>query len=281
MSNAKEKKINSKKSESSESSEIQVSIDKSFNKRFNKLIKIVEKENPDTSVILAREFRYPLRQTPVEIAISETRKLNLLEEFILRAGTEFNPPPTVKELSKVLGLDTVFVQNTITNLVNSNHIKIDDSKLINLTPQGKECYQKGIILETPEHQTIYAITEPLEKKISFYSQTLEIETLDLPNLDDIIPLQRRIPKLSNLKVNKVQDIIRESELEISENEDEKMVTHMKVTGKSQALWKSVSVLVLKHQTLDKYIIQVRRDKYIFQKISDLLTAMENIVDSLR
>lgn len=247
-----------------------------IDKRFEKLVKTVEKENPGFLAVFAGEFRYPIKQTPIEIAIAQTRKLNLLEEFILRATTDFNPPPTLKELSKVLGLDTIFVQNAIAHLSNLGHISIDDSELIHITPQGKDCYEQGIISEEPEYQTIYAITEPLEKKISLHQTALEIKTPELPNLEDIISLKVRIPKLSNLKVKKVQQLIEDSGLEINQNEDERMITHVKVTGKSQVLWKPLLILVLSSEALENKIVQVRHDKYIYNQFSDLLANTEKM-----
>jgi methyltransferase-like protein len=48
----------------------------------------IEAQSPGLSVLAARQFRYSLRQTHVEVTIKEPRQFNVLEEFIIRAGVE-------------------------------------------------------------------------------------------------------------------------------------------------------------------------------------------------
>ncbi len=75
------------------------------------LVEEIEAQNPNLSVLVARQLRYCLQQTTVELTITEPRPFNVLEEFIIRAGIEFEPPPTANELASILGLDSVFVQS--------------------------------------------------------------------------------------------------------------------------------------------------------------------------
>ena len=68
-------------------------IDEKLQSRANK----IENESRSLSVLAARKFRYDVLQTSVEVTISESRKLTVLEEFILRAASELHPSPTQEE----------------------------------------------------------------------------------------------------------------------------------------------------------------------------------------
>ncbi len=87
-------------------------IDSSLQSSVEKL----EKTSPGLSVIAARQFRYSLVQTGIELMVTAPRKFNVLEEFILRASLEITPKPTEVELAQVLGLDPIFVRSTTANL---------------------------------------------------------------------------------------------------------------------------------------------------------------------
>ena len=54
----------------------------------------IEAQSPALLILAARQLRYGLRQTLVEITIKEPRPFNVLEEFIIRAGIELEPAPT-------------------------------------------------------------------------------------------------------------------------------------------------------------------------------------------
>jgi hypothetical protein len=76
---------------------------KPIDSNLSSLAEQIEEQNPGLSVLAARQFRFAIRQTPLEVATCEPREFNVLEEFILRAGVEFEPAPTLKELADLLG----------------------------------------------------------------------------------------------------------------------------------------------------------------------------------
>ncbi len=79
-----------------------VSSPKPIDPQLQDFVQQIEKQSPaGISVLAGRQFRYPLKQILVEVTISEPRKFNILEEFILRAGMESELIPTENELAAV------------------------------------------------------------------------------------------------------------------------------------------------------------------------------------
>ncbi len=113
------------------------SSDKPIEAQLRDWVDQIEKQSPGLSVLAARQFRYSLYQTLVEVTISESRKFNVLEEFILRAGIELVPPPTADELATVLGLDPIFVRETTATLQRLQTLEPLPGTQIILTPQGR------------------------------------------------------------------------------------------------------------------------------------------------
>lgn len=139
---------------STDLSQDKVENPKSMNLSLNSLVQQIEKQNSNLSVVVARQFCYKLAQTLVEVMISEPRKFNVLEEFILRASIEFTPLPTLKELSSVLGLDIVFLQSTAENLARFKSLKILPTGELKITPQGQESYKQGNVSLPPQVKQI-------------------------------------------------------------------------------------------------------------------------------
>ncbi|MEG3876869.1 hypothetical protein QT972_05740, partial [Microcoleus sp. herbarium7] len=105
----------------------------------------IEQQNPGLSVLAARQFRFAIRQTPLEVAVSEPREFNVLEEFILRAGVEFEPAPTLQELADLLGLDEIFVKTAAANLVSLEILDVSENGKIGIAPQGRDFFDKGAV----------------------------------------------------------------------------------------------------------------------------------------
>ncbi|MDJ0694270.1 hypothetical protein [Mastigocoleus sp. MO_188.B34] len=252
------------------------------------LVKQIEKENSGKqnskqtsklSVVFARNYYYEVQQIPVKITISETRKLNILEEFILRAAIEFTPPPTTEELAKVLGLDIIFVRSAIERLVKLNCLEALPLK-INITPQGEKCYQQGHVFSSPTTKLIYAIADPLQAEIELKADILNSETKvnsetkDLPSPGELVNLESRIPDINQLQIEQIQEAVRDLGLEVELLEDEHIITDFKVVGKPQTCLQSVSVFVLFDESEGNYITQVRSERQILESASSWLTELE-------
>jgi hypothetical protein len=240
----------------------------------------IEQQNPGLSVLAARQFRCANRQTPLEVTISEPRKFNVLEEFILRACIDFEPPPTLKELADLLGLDEVFVKTTATTLVSLDILEVSATGKIALAkpskriaPGGRDFCDLGAVNKS-QIQSIYAISDPLNQTLTFKLDPLRAEKIDLPDVADLILLEHKIADLANLSITEIQPLIENSGLGIHIPADGKLVTKCDVIGDDVNIWQSISIFVLFDAIENQTTIQVRQGKQILETASNLLNELQ-------
>ncbi|PSB23182.1 hypothetical protein C7B69_14925 [filamentous cyanobacterium Phorm 46] len=234
----------------------------------------IEEQNPGLSVLAARQFRFAIRQTPLEVAISEPREFNVLEEFILRAGVEFDPAPTLQELADLLGLDEIFVKTTATTLVNLESLEVAENGKITIAPLGKNFFNQGAVSRS-QIQSIYAISDPLNQTLTFKFDALAAESVNLPDLADLVSLEHKITDLANLSLAEIQPLIQASGLGIHVPENGKIVSQYDVVGDDLDIWQIVSVFVLLDAIENKTTIQARQGKQILETASNLLNELES------
>lgn len=234
----------------------------------------IEQQNPGLSVLAARQFRLAIRQTPLEVAISEPREFNVLEEFILRAGVEFDPAPTLQELADLLGLDEIFVKTTATTLVNLESLEVAENGTIAIAPLGKDFFNQGAVSRS-QIQSIYAISDPLNQTLTFKFDAVAAESLNLPDLADFVSLEHKISDLANLTLAEMQPLIQASGLGIHAPANGKIVSECAVIGDDLDIWQIVSLFVLLDAIENKTTIQVRQGKQILETASKLLNELES------
>ncbi|WP_026735730.1 hypothetical protein [Fischerella sp. PCC 9605] len=237
------------------------------------LVDEIEAQSPGLMVLTAREFRYSLRQTSVEVTIKEPRPFNVLEEFIIRAGIELDPPPKADELASVLGLDPVFVRSAIATLQTLQ--TLDVTSLITVTPEGRLFYEKGSVPQPPESLQIYAIADPLGEKLSFHSEPLNDVPVNLPDLADFINTDNTIADISSLSLEEIQQSIQASGLGLHVPKDGKFVISCRVIAPTKIIWKKISLFVIYNVLEDKLSLQLRSRKQILESASNLLEALQS------
>ncbi len=240
-----------------------------------KLINLVEEitaQNPHLSVLAAHEFRYSLHQTPVEISIQEPREFNVLEEFIIRAGIEFSPPPTEDELASILGLDPIFVRSTAANLQRLETLSATSP--ITVTNQGRTFYSQGSVPQPAYPVQIYAVSDALEGKLIFSTEPWDDVSLNLPDLADFIKIARKINDIPALSIEKIQKCIQLSGLDFHVPELGKIVTHCKVLAPAQIIWKSISLFVICDAVTEKLRIEIRSGKQILASASQRMEVLQ-------
>ncbi|WP_341526388.1 hypothetical protein WKK05_28125 [Nostoc sp. UHCC 0302] len=237
------------------------------------LVDEIETKSPSLSVLAARQFRYSLHQTSVEVNIKEPRPFNVLEEFIIRAAIEFQPPPTEEELASVLGLDPVFIKSTIVTLRELQTISLTSP--ITVTSEGRLFYEKGTVPQPPYSVQIYAITDPLSAKLTFQSEALNDILINLPNLADFITINNTITQIPSLKLEEIQQNIQDSGLALHVPTEGKIVTSFRVLASTQTIWKKISLFVLFDAIEEKLSIQIRNGKQILDIASNSLEKLHN------
>ncbi|MBC6431599.1 hypothetical protein FM036_12625 [Nostoc sp. HG1] len=244
---------------------------KPIDDNLKKLVDEIEAQSLSLSVLAARQFRYSLRQAPIEVNIKEPRQFNVLEEFIIRAAIEFQPPPTEDELASVLGLDSVFIKTTTTTLRSLQ--TLSPTSPLTVTPEGRAFYEKGSVPQPPYPIQIYAITDPLSDKITFQSESLNETTITLPDLADFITLDHTIADIASLPLEEIQKNIQASGLALHVPEEGKIVTSYKVLASTQKFWRKISLFVIFDALEDKLSIQIRNGKQILDSASNWLEVL--------
>ncbi|BAY75781.1 hypothetical protein NIES25_22290 [Nostoc linckia NIES-25] len=237
------------------------------------LVDEIEAQSSSLSVLAARQFRYSLGQTPVEINIKEPRPFNVLEEFIIRAAIEFQHPPTEDELAYVLGLDSVFIRSTTATLRSLQTLSATSP--LTITLEGRSFYEKGSVPQPPYPVQLNAITDPLSDKITFQSESLNETVINLPDLADFISIDNTITDISVLPLEEIQKSIQDSGLALHVPEEGKIVTSFKVGASIQTIWQKISLFVIFDAIEDKLTIQIRSGKQILEIASHKLQILHN------
>ena len=247
---------------------------KPIDSNLSSLAEQIEEQNPGLSVLAARQFRFAIRQTPLEVATCEPREFNVLEEFILRAGVEFEPAPTLKELADLLGLDEIFVKTTAATLVSLESLEVAENGQIAIAPQGRDFFDKGAVSRS-QIQSIYAISDPLNRTLTFKFDPLAAESVNLPDLADLVSLEHKFTDLADLSIAEIQPLIQASGLGIHVPENGKIVSKCDVIGDDLDIWQIVSIFVVLDAIENKTTIQVRQGKQILETASNLLNELES------
>jgi hypothetical protein len=250
-----------------------VSVVKIIDDNLKYLVDKIEAENPDLSVLTARQFRYYVTQNSLELTIKEPRKFNVLEEFIIRAGMEFNPPPTANDLASILGLDSVFVKSTIANLQSLQTLA--DTSQITVTTEGSLFYKQGSVPKPPYSVLIYAITDNLAGKITFQHQSLEDVIIKQPYLTEFVNIEAKISPISSLQLIDIQEIVQTSNLPLHIPTEGKFVTDFKIKGTTQTIERNISLFVIFDGNKDKLNIEIRRGQEILEAATKKIENLYN------
>ncbi|MCF4968785.1 hypothetical protein [Nostoc sp. CMAA1605] len=244
---------------------------KPIDEHLKSLVDKIEAQSSSLSVLAARQFRYNLYQTPIEVTIKEARNVNLLEEFIIRAGIEFDTPLTADELASVLGLDSVFIKSTIATLQSLQ--VIGNTSEITVTPEGRLFYERGSVPQPPYTVKIYAFTSPLEENIIFKYESLDLldnALITLPNLAEFVNIEQENNGLISLSLDELQRKIQDSSLALHIPEDGKIINSCKIISPGKKIWKKIEVLVIYDANDDQLNIQVRNGNKILESATNSL-----------
>lgn len=249
------------------------SVNRNIDPNLKNIVAEIESKNPNYAVLSARKFRYGVRQNIVELTIKEPRPFNVLEEFIIRAGLEFEPPPTSDDLASILGLDPVFVHSTVSTLQSLQTLAVKSP--ITVTNEGKLFYEKGTVPQPPYTVLVYAVTDSLEGKFSFYAENLDDGSIKLPDLAKFIKIEDKNIDLSLLTLERIQRVIQDSGLSFHIPDAGKLVTAFKVIPPNQLVWRNIAVLVIFEEIQKKFMIEIRSGRKILATATNKINALFN------
>ena len=250
-----------------------VSVVKPIDENLKYIVEKIETETAGLTVLAARQFGYIVIQNSLELTIKEPRKFNVLEEFIIRAAMEFNPPPTANDLASILGLDSVFVKSTIANLQSLQTLA--DTPQITVTAEGSLFYAQGSVPKPPYSMQIYAITDNLAGKITFQYESLEDVVIKQPDLAEFVNIEVKITPISRLQLADIQDIIQSCHLPLHVPTEGKFVTDFKVKGSTQTIGRNISLFVVFDENLNKLNIEIRSGQEILEAATKKIEELYN------
>ncbi|MCT7952576.1 hypothetical protein NG798_22525 [Ancylothrix sp. C2] len=165
-------------------------------------------ESPNLSFIAGGYLRYSVRQTTVQVAVSEPRRVDIFEEFVLHSALTLTPPPIEAEIAEMLGIDPMFVRDTTKTLQAYNNLVIGSESAIIVKPLTQELFiEKKRILQPKRTQEIYAIEDFLTGDFGLTTTPLKNAPVSLNILDDLITYQNQSTNESPLSLEAIKVFI--------------------------------------------------------------------------
>lgn len=222
------------------------SITKSNN---NKLKKIIEKNLPERKygyeIIGADYFRVPVKQINVKYKVLEEKSLNLVEEYILKAGMDLSSPVSIDELSNVLGLDKNLLEEISQSLANLGFLIKKDLPKLNLTDEGKDILDRSI------HQV--EVQKEIELEHDLFTDLIEEKKSTRYQSDEKF-LPDELPAV-NWKETNYKNLV-DSNLLANISQGNQEIIDITEIASNEKLMKIVGIIVIHDIIEDKIIIRV-------------------------
>lgn len=221
-------------------------------------------ESPNLSFIAGGYLRYSVCQTTVQVAVSEPRRVDIFEEFVLHSALTLTPPPIEAEIAEMLGIDPMFVRDTTKTLQAYNNLVIGSESAIILKPVTQELFiDKKCILKPKSPQQIYAIEDFLTGDFSLINTPVKNAPVALNILDYLINEQNQSTNESRLSLEAIK-------LFICKSNDIFVTEYNEIESKK--VYKVIRILVFKNVNGD-YVIKAFLGEQEVQELSNRLTKL--------
>lgn len=221
-------------------------------------------ESPNLSFIAGGYLRYSVRQTTVQVAVSEPRTVDIFEEFVLHSALTLTPPPIEAEIAEMLGIDPMFVRDTTKTLQAYNNLVIGSESGIIVKPLTQELYiEKKCILQPKSTQHIYAIEDSLTGDFALTTTPVKNAPVALNILDDLINDKDQLTNESRLSLEVIKAFI-------CKNNDVFVTEYNEIESKK--VYKIIGVLGFQNIKGD-YLIKAFLGNRELQGISNKLTKL--------
>ncbi len=208
-----------------------------------KRVQEMEEGQPGLYVLAAREFRYPVQQQEVNIQVEQYRQMNLLEKFILQAYTEIVPRPSFEELAGALGLDPLFIKNTLQDLISIQSM-IHDVYGPRVTDEGRASLRSETIAEPPFDETRYFVRDVILDKKDTSSFRLRAVRDDFEDLGQYVDQDlTKFPPL-RFAADELPALLQEWDLDLHDPDNDRFVTGITPTASPEIGWRPLSVFIL-------------------------------------
>jgi len=245
----------------------QHSSNRPIDKELTSLAEDIESRSPGVKVLAARQFHYSVCQQPLQLHITEPRKINVLEEFILRAASELVPPPRPEELAAAMGLAPVFVNSTLDFLRVNNAIESPVNAPIKLTDTGRSLHQQGIMPQEIVKKEAYLIRDPFLENLVLKDTGLTDPSQTLPSLDEYLSIgsqKKTKPSLKN-----VQALANTMPSRHHDPAEGREVTGYEITGNEKKVAQIASAVLMYDFLEDKEKLQIRKGSKVVESATVL------------
>ena len=147
-------------------------ISNDFDAKYPQVAAQIAAKYPGSKIVQANTCHYPLQKQRVRFAVTSVQKADLLEEYIMKAamlGLSYGTD--IPLLSRMLGMDEVFLSGYIESLCEKDILKKDALPALVLTDSGKKHAVSGTL---PSDEIVDEIEYFIDKKSGiFYIAPLE------------------------------------------------------------------------------------------------------------
>lgn len=164
-------------------------------------------KNVGKQLVLAQSIDIEIHDYVAECIISETKPIGILEEFVLRAAIEIQPPLHWRQLANLLQVDDRFIQDTKSILEQMK--TLDKSDFLTVTEHGQKSYKDGAIISERSRQIVHLIDVPILPDIIALAELERSETES-----DVKTRIREGDRISSLSRDEIIEVIKRSDLNI-------------------------------------------------------------------
>jgi hypothetical protein len=240
-----------------------------INPQLNDEVKSIA-EQYSAEVLAADYFRYDVKQTKLEITISEPRKPDIFEEFVLQSAIDMSNPLTdVEEIADMLCIDPILISKTTEKLENYGSLAVNSDDKIHVNFSAQELFTNSYLILKPTcTKDAYYINDPFagseikNKPIANAPQSL-FSLNDYQ--DNLLEIKDKYQEIESLTLSQIKNIIDYSDLQIRDNQE--VIRFQVVNNRIQGS-KKVSIFAIKTNTI-QFLIEEQELK----SLSDTLTQL--------
>ena len=239
------------------------------------IVKKIEHEQPGNQVISFRFWNMPVEKQRVIFEVSSLRKANILEEFIINILLlDLNGDLTTPIIARIFGLDEIFINSCISELINKNIIDNESFPIIKLTSFGFDMASKGMIPDKPKAESIEFF---MDRKFGvYYTKLLEDDEYGIyPNYEVIEKNKKNVKKY--ISRNFLLNVSKEMDIDIEDHDKGKMISSfLSVTVVDQKKTLMVEIWLYDVVTEDINCVVWDFSKNMFRPdISDFIKSITN------
>jgi len=147
-------------------------ISDEFTKKYPHIADKIKQQYPDAQIISAQTCHYPLHKQKVRFTVTTIRPADLLEEYVMKAAMlELKNGTDIPLLSRMLGMDEVFLCGCIDDLCDKGILKKDLLPALVLTESGKKHAAASTL---PSDEIVDEVEYYIDKKSgTFYTSPIE------------------------------------------------------------------------------------------------------------